>query len=602
MDSFSWLHLTDFHQGMGEQHRLWPALRQAFFDDLSRVLGEVGTIDLVFFTGDLVQSGKEREFAALSAELVGFKERLEALGSRPTFIFVPGNHDLVRPRRLNAVHRELEVSGVREEAVRADLFGNLAAPSEHRKVIRKAFASYLAWWKATATHLTEASRAGRLPGDFATGFEFGSLRVGVVGLNSAFLQLHGTETYERRLALDVAQFHAVCNGDGPGWARQHDVMFLLTHHPVSWLSLPCADHFRTEIAPHFHVHLHGHLHEGDVAPGWGPSGRGLLSVQGRALFGLEFARGANGLEIERSHGYVVGRLERRSPHAEAIVRLWPRIAVKQKGQGGWILAPDASYDPGSNGATDPFVLRAPRSPGGATARLSSQVPLGLRPPMFVERGSSHRLDSAADRILAYVDRGARLVALRGMPGDGKTQVLRQVASMRKGYYVELGDHADIETGLREALSIIVESFGEPSCADRSLRAICATVRHIIYGRSVDPLLLLDAVDAPCSRTTLESLLDAELGGAIVVAGPGASRIAEVNLGGSDLATFEQVFDHATGREIVLGSSEREEFLIIAAAVGFSPIHAQFLAEAVHRIPRSYPVRHRRGGPSCRVGR
>jgi hypothetical protein len=110
----------------------------------------------------------------------------------------------------------------------------------------------------------------------------------------------------------------------------------------------------------------------------------------------------------------------------------------------------------------------------------------------VMHGYGERLDNAVDQIVSLLDRGIRMVALRGAPGSGKTQVLRQLASLRHGFYVELGDHPDAETGLREALSVVVESFGEPACADRSLPAICAAVRRLIYGVSVDPLLVLDA--------------------------------------------------------------------------------------------------------------
>src|SRR3984893_17550273 len=42
--------------------------------------------------------------------------------------------------------------------------------------------------------------------------------------------------YERRLALDVRQFHAACEGNGPEWAQKHHACLLLTHQPPGWLT------------------------------------------------------------------------------------------------------------------------------------------------------------------------------------------------------------------------------------------------------------------------------------------------------------------------------------------------------------------------------
>ena len=55
--TISWLHLTDLHVGMSEQAHLWPNVRNAFLTDLERLCAKTGPWSLVFFTGDLVQSG-----------------------------------------------------------------------------------------------------------------------------------------------------------------------------------------------------------------------------------------------------------------------------------------------------------------------------------------------------------------------------------------------------------------------------------------------------------------------------------------------------------------------------------------------------------------
>jgi hypothetical protein len=62
MTSISWLHLTDFHQGMQDQDWLWPNFRERFLLDLERICKECNSLDLVLFTGDLTQKGSIDEF------------------------------------------------------------------------------------------------------------------------------------------------------------------------------------------------------------------------------------------------------------------------------------------------------------------------------------------------------------------------------------------------------------------------------------------------------------------------------------------------------------------------------------------------------------
>jgi 3',5'-cyclic AMP phosphodiesterase CpdA len=60
--SFSWLHLTDFHQGMVEQDWLLAGVMHRFFEDLDRLHDKCGPWDLVLFTGDLTQRGSPKNF------------------------------------------------------------------------------------------------------------------------------------------------------------------------------------------------------------------------------------------------------------------------------------------------------------------------------------------------------------------------------------------------------------------------------------------------------------------------------------------------------------------------------------------------------------
>jgi predicted MPP superfamily phosphohydrolase len=342
------LHLTDWHVGMVEQGWLWPNVREVFFDDLARLHERLGGIDAVFFTGDLTQRGSAAEFDELDQGLAAIWRRLAELGSVPALLAVPGNHDLVRPPPKNAVVKALGAWQADQEI--RDAFWS-EAESDYHQCVRTAFAHYAAWAERKPAMKRAEPHSGALPGDVAAVLERGGLRVGVVGLNSAFLQLTGAD-YEKKLDLDVRQLHAVCDGDAPAWLAQNDLNLLLTHHPPAWLEPKrLKGHFETEVAPpsRFALHLHGHMHEPGAHAEAAYGSRSRHRLQGPSLFGLERFEGPGGVSEQRIHGYTAGRIElaggEGAPECEARarVRLWPRRLVT-KGSGARVMERDGDFE------------------------------------------------------------------------------------------------------------------------------------------------------------------------------------------------------------------------------------------------------------------
>jgi WD40 repeat protein/calcineurin-like phosphoesterase family protein len=341
------LHLTDWHVGMAEQGWLWPNVREAFFDDLARLHARVGGFDAVFFTGDLTQRGSVDEFAKLDEGLGAIWQRLTKLGSDPVLVAVPGNHDLQRPPPKGAVVKALGTWQA-DEDVRDALWSE--PEGDYRQCVRTAFSPYAAWAERHPAMKRAHPRWGALPGDIAAVVERGGLRVGVVGLNSAFLQLTGAD-YDQRLDLDVRQLHAACGSDAPAWLAQNDVNLLLTHHPPSWLAPERKKHFETEIAPpgRFALHLHGHLHDPNAYAEAVGGSRPRHRLAGPSLFGLERFGGAEGVREERIHGYTAGRLElvagegTAAGKAVAKVQLWPRHLVTKK-SGARVMERDGAFE------------------------------------------------------------------------------------------------------------------------------------------------------------------------------------------------------------------------------------------------------------------
>ncbi len=370
MRTFSWLHFTDLHQGQGGQSWLWPGVKDILFEDLARLHDRCGPWDLVLFTGDLTQRGKAEEFDAFSATLEPLWKRLQELGSSPLLVTVPGNHDLVRPEatlpEVLILQRWAEFPTVQD-----DFWRDPGSP--YRRLVDRVFANYTQWLARCPFPRPPKLSPGILPGDFAATITKEGVSLGLLGLNTAFLQIGGGD-YEGKLAVDVRQFHGACAGDGPAWVKEHELALLLTHHPSSWLSGQARDHFHGEIHTpgRFAAHVCGHLHDHSetvLAIGGAP---GRRQLQGKSLFGLElFGQGAT---LERSHGYAAARVTFDDADA-ATFRIWPRVA-RRHAAGHWRLIQDLDAfelqdDQGT--APEPLILQRKPAPAPAPPRPRDRV-------------------------------------------------------------------------------------------------------------------------------------------------------------------------------------------------------------------------------------
>jgi Calcineurin-like phosphoesterase len=336
-----WLHLTDLHVGGGNR-RYWPTYKDDFLRDLPKVHRRTGPWHIVFFTGDLVYSGQEtelEEFDDIRHEVV---EQVRDLNNdaEPAFLAIPGNHDVNWPSKRRPAFLDRAQIWHDIPAVRRAFWDD--EDDDLRRGVGQVLTAWDTWWAEETTRSSLELRRGKLPGDFAVTLMVEDLTVGIVGLNSTFLQLEKGD-FEERLALDVEQLNAVCGkGGGPGWAALHDVTVLLTHHPPNWLHPKARAHFHGQIlrpGGNFDLHLCGHQHVGRIALAGQAGEDPSLEVLGRSLFGLEFF----GEEETREHGYSAGRI-RLDDHSDAHARLWPRKLVpyggKEGQEEGWHLIAD----------------------------------------------------------------------------------------------------------------------------------------------------------------------------------------------------------------------------------------------------------------------
>jgi hypothetical protein len=321
-EGITWLHLSDLHHGQEGMASLWPQRLEAALDDMRARARVLGTPDLILFTGDLAYSGKEQEYAQVDATLDRIRE---AVGGDPVVVPVPGNHDLSRPASTNVAAR-----GMREYLTEPDLRSSIwekpDAGNENLAFLRQRFTAYHAWWQRRIAHDWRrrdlSFQEGVLPGDFRLAFEKDGFRLGLMGLNSAFLHLYGG--CKGKLAVEPAQVPGFVD-----WAPTCNAALLLMHHPYDWLHENWQQRLRREIyaSKRFAACLFGHMHDG-VAISESRNKQVRYWLQAASLCGLE--RYEDPEPGTRRCGYAWGRIERVDAE-QGRLTVWRRELIETRG-------------------------------------------------------------------------------------------------------------------------------------------------------------------------------------------------------------------------------------------------------------------------------
>jgi predicted MPP superfamily phosphohydrolase len=337
LEHFKWLHLSDLHVGLSRQDWMWPSLKHLVFDDFKRVHSQTGNWDIVIFSGDLTQSGARDEFDKLDEILQELWAQFANLGFAPKLIVLPGNHDVSRPTQLRPELRLLKRWWT-ESDLHEEFFDE--PPNEYQAAILAILEKYIQWEKRLAESGIPLvpKIAGMLPGDQSCIVEKAGARVGIIGLNSTWLQLDGDD-YDGKLHVDPRQLLAVTGKDPRAWCDRNIFNIIVTHHPVSWLHPESQSDWNNEINPAglFNIHLFGHMHEATSASTSISGSPIRRSYQAASIFGLAYVDG----KVDRVHGYCASRLDLRQKPGE--LRIWPRRLRKIQG-GSSKLGPDLSFD------------------------------------------------------------------------------------------------------------------------------------------------------------------------------------------------------------------------------------------------------------------
>jgi predicted MPP superfamily phosphohydrolase len=456
----TFLHLSDLHVGISQDRWLWPTVKSAFYADLRRLLPTSGLPDVVVFSGDLVQQASVTEYVRLTEILHELWGVFRELGCNPILVPVPGNHDLTRRPEddlaANALRDWWTVPRVRKAF--------WAKAKGYPEFLHDSFAHYqqfVASLHQASIPMPQVVTHGLIPGDLAAQITVGDHTIGVVGLNSAWLQV-GEGQFKGRLDVDPRQLMAVVDSDPDAWCGQNAANLLVTHHPESWLHLESQSVWKAEIncGTRFDCHLYGHMHEqqSSVVALGGYEGRRLL--QGASLFGLEQV---SNQKIERIHGYSVNQISRQG-HGKGL-RQWPRKATVGA-DGARKLIPNHDFNLTEGNCFDieynaDVPLPTPPAPGAnLTMGSSGNALAALRRVLPMSEPARHvrTIEQQACLDLLLKHRMAWVVADWGLGADEFLEAMigRLSPSKQLVFQIDVGGYH----GRDEMLDGIHRDFGE----------------------------------------------------------------------------------------------------------------------------------------------
>lgn len=337
MKQINWLHISDLHIGVERQDVLLPKIKHEFMKDIEQMLKKIGTLDIVFFTGDITQSGKKEEYNQASSFIYELWDIFKRSGSNPILICTPGNHDLVRPDKSKATVKVIRDYHKDEES-RKLFWDNIENGNEYIDLLENCFFNYVDWYDNISIPKPTNIIKGLLPGDYSALIEFNEITLGIISLNSSFLQLSEGD-YLRCIEIGQKQILKCTKNDIYSWLKESDFAILATHHSKDWFSQQSLQNYNSDIYSNntFHNHFCGHLHEASsIASGFIGSQQRRQQVA-PSLFGLEKYNDST----KRLHGYFMGSYSFNGDYLSEL--FWPRKLIK-KYNGDLKLGPDQGFD------------------------------------------------------------------------------------------------------------------------------------------------------------------------------------------------------------------------------------------------------------------
>lgn len=263
MRKLNWLHISDYHCGeIGRSYDRERTIAKLIID-IKKMIEKVGKIDLIFFTGDLVWNGKEKDFNRATQFLDSLLEVTNLTKDR--FFIVPGNHDIDYDlTRLTDESRQItdnliKKSGVPLKTFLESITDFLRSDTSDKQ---KVFSKFYNFFSFSNKYLD-------IQLDYNKYFYWKELKINDVEIHIACLNSAWMSPYhynKNKLTkedcgnmiigepqLEVAMPNTLL--------KSNKIIIVLMHHPLSWL----FPDYLYEISSQFELKcdflLHGHILE-----------------------------------------------------------------------------------------------------------------------------------------------------------------------------------------------------------------------------------------------------------------------------------------------------------------------------------------------------
>jgi len=285
------LHLSDLHFRARADADAAIVIK-ALTKDIEREVNAGTKIDLIIFSGDLVNAGAEPA-AFEEAEKFFIAEVTTAAGvSRDKFLICPGNHDINRDLVRKEAYVEVGLLAVLKNRSAINDFvdansktntsANLDAP------FRRLENFYQKMWSQHSSNACLST-----PFALAHSFLILNQKVGVACLNSAWRATGEPDALDQgnlligERAIDQAA----------GALQDCDIRIAVFHHPISWLHDPDQAPVESRLNAEFDILMFGHVHRAAPEQRKTVSGDVIIS-QGACLYtSRDYFNGYNILKI-----------------------------------------------------------------------------------------------------------------------------------------------------------------------------------------------------------------------------------------------------------------------------------------------------------------
>jgi len=415
MSTITWLHLSDLHFRKGEQ-QAWDRdiVLHTLLDDVRERIKRDGLRpDFILVSGDIAFSGSADEYILAGAF---FDDLLAATSlSKERLLVVPGNHDVDRA-----------AIGVGARAIAAALDSRqtiselLTSPLDRQIVFRRLhrYAEFVNGYFGPGTYNDERFFSART-------IALSGLRVGLLGLNSAWLARGGDEDYGR-LALGERQARVALDA-----SRQADLRIALMHHPFDWLLSFDRDDCEALLVGGCHFILHGHLHRTGLASLETPDEAAMIIAAGASFETRQSTNSYNFIQIDPISGrgtvYLRTYSDKRGGFWTADVMSYRNV---EEGQYEFALPRLA----GTSVANKTRAHKAPPGPAIDPAALEANylrrvqvacntLPLAIIDPRAVEGTRQHTMNLLA--VYIALKTRTQVASKEGVDGEAKTDKQRR---------------------------------------------------------------------------------------------------------------------------------------------------------------------------------